>query len=217
MTITPVYLEVGTSRTFACALDWPGWSRSGKTEEAALAALADYAPRYAEVAAVAGVDWPSDIADTFRVAERLPGTMTTNFGAPDGICAYDRQPLAGTALTNTIALVRAAWTVLDRIAAQTPAGLRKGPRGGGRDRDKMLGHILGAETSYARKIGVKRPVPQVGDVDAIEALRRELIAELAGFTDPDSAKPASWPPLYAARRVAWHALDHAWEMQDRTD
>src|SRR5438309_1771782 len=26
-----------------------------------------------------------------------------------------------------------------------------------------------------------------------------------------------WPQRYAARRIAWHALDHAWEMQDRSD
>jgi hypothetical protein len=26
-----------------------------------------------------------------------------------------------------------------------------------------------------------------------------------------------WPPRYAARRIAWHALDHAWEIEDRSD
>jgi hypothetical protein len=25
-----------------------------------------------------------------------------------------------------------------------------------------------------------------------------------------------WPQRYAARRIAWHALDHAWEVQDRS-
>ena len=24
-----------------------------------------------------------------------------------------------------------------------------------------------------------------------------------------------WPVPYAARRIAWHVLDHAWEMQDK--
>ena len=42
-----VYVEHGTRRVFAGALDWPGWSRSGPNEAAALQALLDYAPRYA--------------------------------------------------------------------------------------------------------------------------------------------------------------------------
>ena len=26
-----------------------------------------------------------------------------------------------------------------------------------------------------------------------------------------------WPALFAVRRSAWHALDHAWEIEDRLD
>jgi hypothetical protein len=26
-----------------------------------------------------------------------------------------------------------------------------------------------------------------------------------------------WPARYAAHRIAWHALDHAWEIEDRTE
>jgi hypothetical protein len=35
----------------------------------------------------------------------------------------------------------------------------------------------------------------------------------------DGARPVpkGWLPRYAARRIAWHVLDHAWEMQDRTE
>jgi hypothetical protein len=25
-----------------------------------------------------------------------------------------------------------------------------------------------------------------------------------------------WPPRYVARRMAWHLLDHAWEIEDRS-
>ena len=42
---TRVYFEVGSRKVFACALDWPGWCRSAKTEEGALDALADYYER----------------------------------------------------------------------------------------------------------------------------------------------------------------------------
>src|SRR6058998_1475202 len=86
---TAVYLEVGSRRVFACALDWPGWARSGRTEELALEALADYAPRYAAVAEQAAIVFPADAGDELQVVERLPGSATTDFGAPDAIASGD--------------------------------------------------------------------------------------------------------------------------------
>jgi hypothetical protein len=90
---TPVYVELGSKRVFACALDWPGWCRSGKDERQALQALADYAARYAAVPSVAGVEFSADTATTFEVRERLPGSATTDFGAPDRVPSSDREPL----------------------------------------------------------------------------------------------------------------------------
>jgi hypothetical protein len=55
----PVYVEAGGQKVFACSIDFPGWCRSGKTEELALEALAAYAPRYAEVAKRAKAAFPA--------------------------------------------------------------------------------------------------------------------------------------------------------------
>jgi hypothetical protein len=214
---TSVYLEVGKKRVFACAVDWPGWCRSGKNEQLALEALAEYVPRYAEVAKQAGIDFPTSAGDLLRVVEQLPGTASTDFGAPGEATASDANPLRGAEAERITALVRASWAVFDRIAAETPEQLRKGPRGGGRDRDKMIGHVLGAEASYARKLGIKHQQPAIGDTDAIAALRDELAAVLAAPSDGTPLVPKGWLPRYAARRIAWHVLDHAWEMQDRTE
>jgi hypothetical protein len=107
--------------------------------------------------------------------------------------------------------------VFDQVAAAAPAELRKGPRGGGRDRDKMVDHVLGAEAGYARKLGVKRPQPAIDDRAAIAALREALLEVLRAPSDGSPPVPKGWPPRYAARRIAWHVLDHAWEMQDRSD
>lgn len=161
--MTPVYLEVTPRRTFAAARDWPGWCRSGRTEELALAALADYLPRYAAVAAVASLDVPAAAADRLDVVERLTGSMSTEYGAPGAVGAGEGDPLTAAAAARQAALVAAAWTVLDRVAAGAPAELHKGPRGGGRDRDQVVEHVLSAEAAYARKIGVRLPVPAVGD------------------------------------------------------
>ncbi|HEY2794323.1 MAG TPA: hypothetical protein VGJ28_18310 [Micromonosporaceae bacterium] len=209
MVMTPIYLEAGKKKVFACAVDWPGWSRSGKTDEDAIEALADYADRYAPVAAAAGVKFPAK--HDFQVIERVPGTMTTDFGAPGEVPDIDRQDLTKAARARIAALVGAAWTVFDEIAAATPAELRKGPRGGGRDRDKMIDHVYGAEVSYLRKLGVKHKQPAIGDTGAITAIRTDA---LAAMTDPPA--DSAWPMRYLARRLAWHVLDHAWEMQDKS-
>ncbi len=209
---TEIYLEVGSKKVFACAVDWPGWSRSGKTDEAAIEALAEYAERYAPVAKTAGIAWPKHIADDFRVVERIPGNMTTDFGAPGEIGEIDRTDLTPTARKRIAKLVGASWSVFDDVVAKTGPELRKGPRGGGRDRDKMIDHVYGAEASYARKFGVKHKQPAIDDRVAIDAMHADILAAIeAGDAD------AAWPVRYLARRIAWHVLDHAWEMEDKRD
>jgi hypothetical protein len=212
----PVYLEAGAKKVFACSIDFPGWCRSGKDEEAALEALADYAPRYAEVAKVAKVVFPAKAVE-LEVVERVKGKGATDFGIPHEVTRADSEPLTARQAARQVELMRAAWAVLDRVAKASPAELRKGPRGGGRDRDKMLDHVLGAEAAYARKLGIKHPQPALGDTRAIKALRDELAETLRGASDGSPLVAKGWPPRYAMRRIAWHVLDHAWEMQDRAD
>ena len=215
----PVYVEVGDKKVFACSIDFPGWCRSAKTEELALEALAAYAPRYAEVAerARAAFPAPAKAGERFEVVERVKGAGATDFGIPYEIPEADAEPLTARQAARQVELMRAAWATLDRVAKASPAELRKGPRGGGRDRDKMLGHVLEAEAAYARQVGVKLPPPQVGDRKAIKALRDELAETLGRASDGSPPTPKGWPPRYAIRRIAWHVLDHAWEMQDRAD
>ena len=215
----PVYVEAGDKKVFACSIDFPGWCRSAKTEELALEALAAYAPRYAEVAerARAAFPAPARAGERFEVVERVKGKGATDFGVPHEIPEADAEPLTARQAARQVELMRAAWATLDRVAKASPAELRKGPRGGGRDRDKMLGHVLEAEAAYARKVGVKLPPPEVGDGKAITALRDGLAETLGRASDGSRPSPKGWPPRYAIRRIAWHVLDHAWEMQDRAD
>ena len=114
-------------------------------------------------------------------------------------------------------LVAAAWTVFDRVGAAAPSSLRKGPRGGGRDRDKMIGHVIEADHGYAREIGVRLPEPHLGEQDAVEAERAAMLEVLRRPSDGGTLAERKWTQRYAARRIAWHALDHAWEMEDRSD
>ena len=209
-TRTRVYLEVGGKRTFASAADWPGWCRAGKDERAALGALAAYAPRYAAVAKIAKVSFPVGAME-LSVIDRLKGNATTDFGAP-GVPAKDEtHPLTTVEAARMRDLVEACWTYLDTVIAKAPATLRKGPRGGGRDRDAIFDHVLGAETEYAKRIGTRLKQPDGMDKPAVRAFHKAI---LEGLTNPN--RDENWPVPYAARRTAWHALDHAWEIEDRS-
>ena len=203
-----VYIEAGGKRTFASAAGYPGWARSGKTELAALEALAQYAERYAKVAKLAGEPMPK--AMTFTVVERLNGNATTDFGAPSIPARDEAIPMTARDAERMRALVEACWKYLDQVVAKAPNELRKGPRGGGRDRDEIFDHVLGAEMEYAKRIGTRLKQPNGKDKTAVRAFRKAILESLA---NPN--REEKWPVAYAARRTAWHALDHAWEIEDR--
>ena len=207
-------MEATLKKAFATAVDWPGWSRSGKTEELAVAALADYAPRYAVVAEEAGVPFEPD---GYEVIERTGGGGGTDFGVPSSITALDSRPVDAEEAERQASLVEAAWAIFARVAAGAPGELRKGPRGGGRDRDKMVGHVAESDTYYAREVGITGKRPDPTDRPAIEAMRADMLEILRRPSDGLPLAERTWAARYAARRIAWHALDHAWEMEDRSD
>ncbi|HEU5004329.1 MAG TPA: hypothetical protein VFW71_16345 [Actinomycetota bacterium] len=207
-----VGLELGTKKVFAAAIDWPGWCRAGRTADLAVEALGEYVARYAPVATRAGLALPEA---GFTVVEEAPGDSTTDFGAPSARRPSDLRPMSSADAARFAALLHAAWDTLDAVAATAPEELRPGPRGGGRNRDTMLGHVLGAEVVYARKLGLRVQQPALRDWGAIRAERDLLVGAIAV---PHAGGPPAekmWPPRQTARRIAWHVLDHAWEMQDR--
>lgn len=199
--MTRVYLENGKTWTFACALDWPGWCRRGKGEEAALEELLLYAPRYKKIA---GRGWsPGEL----QVIGRVTGDATTDFGAPHIVGEWDHKAITAAQRSEQLDLLQRSWSYFDQVVAGAPSSLRKGPRGGGRDRDKVVDHVREAERAYAPGYGIRVP-PRTPMAE-----HREIIA--AGLsTKVDDTK---WPWPYVVRRMAWHVLDHAWEIEDRSD
>jgi hypothetical protein len=211
--LVPVTVEAAATKVFASALDWPGWSRSGRTESLALEALAAYAHRYGPIAGRAGLSFPAPltVAD-LEVVERVVGDASTSFGVPHQVTELDLRPVTSAAANRLADLLQAAWDTLADVAAAAPAELRKGPRGGGRNRDKVLAHVADAERAYVRKIGL-RPAADA----PIETLRAEVMGVFRLGTDGSPLPGGTWPLRYAARRFTWHVLDHAWEIEDRTD
>ncbi len=217
-TAVEVYLEIGAKRTFAGALEWPGWCRTGRDEAAALQALADSGPRYAAVLRSAGIQFPGvrDAAD-FVVVERLAGDATTDFGAPAKAPSADDRPLDEPALDRLRAILAACWAAFDReVERASGKELRKGPRGGGRDLEPIVQHVRAAERAYVSKLGWKvaaaDAAPELGRAAAIDAFD----AAAHGTAAPQGPRGGSrWSVRYAVRRMAWHVLDHAWEIEDR--
>lgn len=208
--------EHGQTRTFVWAIDWPGWCRSGKDRDLAIEALAAARGRYAKVARRAGLRLPKGEADDLRIVESVGGGGATDFGVPSAITDSDRRRVTAREAERLAGLVEAAWAIFDRVAERSPAELRKGPRGGGRDRDKMIGHVIEADHSYAREIGIRLPAPSGEDRAAVKAERAAVLDVLRKASDGSPLADRKWTARYAARRIAWHALDHAWEMEDRS-
>lgn len=213
-----VTIEHTPKRTFASAADWPGWSRSGKTEALAIENLASCAPRYSVIATAehrrfaAGID-----VDDLEVVERHAGSGGTEFGVPSRPTEHDTRPTDADEAARLAGLVEAAWALFDRIAAAAPEELRKGPRGGGRTTSKVIGHVMDADRGYAGEIGLKVREFAPDDRAAIQEMRTAMLDVIGAARDGTPLAGRRWPARYAAHRIAWHALDHAWEIEDRTE
>ncbi len=219
-----VYLELGAKRTFAGALDWPGWCRPGTDEASALEALVDSAPRYARAlrGTRLGFTRPPAIS-SFEVVERLKGDATTDFGAPAKSPSADREPVRPADLRRFETVLRASWRAFDRAVEQAEGRkLWKGPRGGGRSLGGIVDHVMGADAGYLNSLGWRHRWEEQADPgQELARTRKALLEGLAASAGGEIPRRGPrggvrWLPRYFVRRVAWHALDHAWEIEDRT-
>ena len=218
----PVYLETGVKKVFAGALDWPGWCRGARGEEEALHALVTYGARYADVVRRAGGTYtPPTGPDELRVVERLAGGSGTDFGVPGVAPSADAEAVDEGELERLGSLLRACWATFDEAArAARGVQLSVGPRGGGRNLEKIVAHVAEAEEAYLGQLGAKLP-PEARKAGTPAALRAAMLDALAARAQGrpvavprNTQRP--WGVRYAVRRSAWHALDHAWEIQDRS-
>ena len=121
-----------------------------------------------------------------------------------------------------MALLKASWAKFDRTARKAwGVELRKGPRGGGRELDAIVRHVLEADKAYLGRLGGLNWKPDGGGVAAETTLVRKDIMDVLSTRARGESPPRTprsgklWDPRYAVRRSAWHALDHAWEIEDR--
>ncbi len=211
-----VMIEMGKQKVVASAFDWPGWDRSGKSEEDSLRVLATYHPRYAKVAALAGLDNEFGATGELAVVERLEGTGTTDFhGVSARSAGPEQEQMNRAACERKIAVLRACWAYFDGVATRVSAELKKGPRGGGRDRGRIVQHTNGAEIhEFAKKVGVITPPDAWQNPDDLRAHREAFCRAISEY-NARGASARTWTVQFVIRRCAYHLLDHAWEMEDR--
>ena len=213
-----VMIEMGRKKpvAVASAFDWPGWDRSGKGEEDALRVLESYRPRYAPVAALAGLADEFARAGEPEVVERIEGIgMTDFYGLSMKPAGPEQEQMTDAECARKIALLQACWTYFDDVASRVSAELKKGPRGGGRDRDRIVQHVNANEIGdFSRKVGVTAPDDAWQNPAALKAYREEFAAAIRDANSRGVAA-RNWTVQFVLRHSAYHVMDHAWEMEDR--
>ena len=215
-----VMLEMGPKgkKVVVVAPDWPGLERGAKSEELAIEKLRAYMPRYAQVATLANMSAAFDTIQDFEVVGQYPGTGSTDFwGISFAFSGIDQQEMSREELERELTLMQACWAFFDEVRGRVSAEMQKGPRGGGRDRDRIVRHTLAAEQDWARGIGVLAPDDVLLTDEGVKSYRNAYCQAIRDYhaQGKQAGSRAKWPLRFLIRHTAFHTLDHAWEMEDK--
>ena len=205
-------------RSVAFAIDWPGWSRGAKTGGLALETLESYRERYRPVASLAGMARDFDTAGALEIVEDKVGTGSTDFwGISFSPSATEQGPMPEADFERAIALLRASWAYFDGVAARVSPEMRRGVRGGGRDRDRIISHTIRVESEdFATRVELRIPEGGALTPDGLREYREAYVAAMRAYNAGEIARPMrSWTLPFLIRHSAFHTLDHAWEMEDK--
>jgi hypothetical protein len=203
-------------RWVAIAADWPGLERNGRDRNEAVAKLLSYVPRYAAVAKRARLGSELAAETNISIIGRHLGTGSTDFwGISFAPSKLDRAPMDQARFERQIKLLRAAWAEFDAVAGRVSAELRPGPRGGGRDRDRIVRHVLGTEGGdFSKRVKAPSTVDDMLTPAGLATHRDRYVQALRDWRAQGRGL-GNWTIPYLLRHTAYHVLDHAWEMEDR--
>ena len=202
----------------AFSLDWAGWERGGKSPDIALEALESYRHRYRQVADLAGMASEFDAAGPLEIVEDRIGPGSTDFwGISFAPSSTEHGPMTEAELERAITLLRACWEFFDGVAARVSPEMRKGPRGGGRDRDRIIRHVIRNESEeFAKRVGLRIPEEGALTPKGLREYREAYVEAMRAYNAGQvEKKMLSWTLPYLIRHSAYHNLDHAWEMEDK--
>ena len=120
-------------------------------------------------------------------------------------------------LERGLELLRGCWAFFDGVAARVSAEMRKGPRGGGRDRDRIIRHTIRTESEdFAKQVGLRIPERAAFTPDGLRNYREAYVAAMHAYNAGEvERRMRSWTLPFLIRHSAFHTLDHAWEMEDK--
>jgi hypothetical protein len=204
-------------RSVAFAVDWPGWSRGAKTAEAAVETLESYRARYRPIAVAAGFADEYDAAGALDIAEDAVGVGSTDFWGISFVpSSLESEPMSGDEMHRKLALLHACWDYFDGVAARVSAELRKGPRGGGRDRDQIYRHTIRTESEdFAKRLGLRIPEGAALTPEGLRDHRENFVAAMRAYNAGEGKRMKTWNLPFLIRHSAFHTMDHAWEMEDK--
>jgi hypothetical protein len=203
-------------RSVAFGLDWPGWSRGAKSAELAVETLESYRERYRPIADLAGMAREFDATGPLEIVEEQVGTGSTDFWGISFLpCGTEQDPMGEAELQRGITLLQACWVFFDGVAARVTPEMRKGPRGGGRDRDRIILHTVRVERDFAKQVGLPMLEDSAFTPDGLRQHREDYVAAMRAYNAGEVKRMRSWTLAFLIRHSAFHTLDHAWEMQDK--
>lgn len=204
-------------KAVAFAVDWPGWSRGAKTPELAIELLESYRERYRPVAAAARMVNEFDAAGPLEVVEDRVGTGSTDFwGISFSPSGFEHEPMNDREIDCKVGLLRGCWGFFDAVATRVSTEMRPGPRGGGRDRDRIIRHTIRTESEeFAKRLGMR--VPECGALppSGLRDYRETYVATMRAYNAGEGKRMRSWNLPFLIRHSAFHSMDHAWEMEDK--
>jgi len=183
-----------------------------------LALPESYRERYRPIADLAGMTREFAAAGPLEIVEDKVGTGSTDFwGISFSPAAAEQGPMTEAELDRGITLLQACWAFFDGVAARVSPELRKGPRGGGRDRDRIIRHVIRNESEdFAKQVGLRIPEEAALTPDGLREHRKAYVAAMRAYNAGEvSRRMRSWTLPFLIRHSAYHTLDHAWEMEDK--
>ncbi len=215
-----VVLEQGqkSKKFVAFAVDWPGLSRGAKTAADAVQTLAAYCDRYRPVAVRAGLESAFGEAEPLEVVEERTGTGSTDFwGISFSPSSFEQEPMDAAELERKIIVLQACWAYFDAVGARVSPQMRRGPRGGGRDRDTIMSHTIRTESElFAKRVGIKMPERGALEPGALSPYRAAYLEAMRAYQRGEVKRVMrSWTLAFLVRHSGFHTMDHAWEMEDK--
>jgi len=205
-------------RSVAFALDWPGWNRGAKSVDLATETLESYRERYRPIADLAGMAREFDAAGPLEIVEDRVGPGSVDFwGISFSASSTEHGPLSDEEFDRKIKLLRASWAYFDSVAARVSPEMRKGPRGGGRARNRIIRHTIRTESEdFAKQVGLRIPEEAALTPEGLTQHRAAYVEAMRAYNAGEVEKRMrSWTLPFLIRHSAFHTLDHAWEMEDK--